>query len=87
MDDSEDTLDGSGSGSGDFEIAAPDFAPKAEEVPKVVEQPVPPPPSTAGPDAGRPYAGAAQMPLPKAMAQFLLPIVLVWFGGAISDLL
>ncbi|XP_044267853.1 uncharacterized protein LOC123013422 [Tribolium madens] len=86
VDDSDDLLDGSGSGSGDFEIAAPDYVPRAEDiVPKVVDEA--PPPSTAGPEVTRPYSGTAKMSLSKALAQFLLPIVLVWFGGAISDLL
>jgi hypothetical protein len=94
IDDSEDSLDGSGSGSGDFEIV--DTSEQSEIVPKVADDfesanEIPeaqPPPSSAKPDVGRTHSGGAStMPLSKAVVQYLLPIALVWFGGAISDLL
>lgn len=94
VDDSEDIIEGSGSGSGDFDIVDP--VEPEENTPAVkndfdivedneVQEPVS---STSGPDTKKTFTGgASSISLSKALAQYLLPIVLVWFGGAISDML
>lgn len=91
MDDTEETLlAGSGSGSGDFDPDAEeeeedrDIVFRAEEAPTAA-----PAPSTRAPEVVRTSAGskAGGMSLTRALLQYLLPIVLVWFGGAITNLL
>ncbi|RZB40019.1 Glypican domain containing protein, partial [Asbolus verrucosus] len=97
IDDSDDNADGSGSGSGDFEIddnPEHEFKYSKAEIDKDMEvrneipaeaQPLP---STNKPKVTRTYVGgASSISLSRALIQYLLPIVFVWFGGAITDLL
>lgn len=91
-DDTEEPLDGSGSGSGDgFEEEHGSGDGGVHEVTyetPIVTQP-PPPSTTKPPDKTRKTAASSadSISLVRALAHYLLPIVLVWFGGAISDLL
>lgn len=94
VDDSEDNFEGSGSGSGDSPLEEDTEENKEtvtdeENVVRVVEISKEEPPSTSKrPEVTRTVTGgAAQMGLSRALAQYLIPIVLVWFGGAITDLL
>lgn len=91
-DDTEEPLEGSGSGSGDgFEEEHSSGDGGGYEVTyetPIVTQP-PTPSTTRPPDKTRKTAASSadSISLVRALAHYLLPIVLVWFGGAISDLL
>ncbi|KAK4880546.1 hypothetical protein RN001_008692 [Aquatica leii] len=91
--DSEDvpSISGSGSGMGFIDGSGDhdDFG--VPEVPKL-ETDLPPrptilPSTTHTPEVVRASADINRPTLAKALAHYLLPIVLVWFGGAFSDLL
>lgn len=89
-DDSEENILGSGSGSGDNideeEEVRSNFDTDLEvEVPTEKK-----PPSTTSPkppEDTRTSSDASLPSLPRALASYLLPIVLVWFGGTITDLI
>ncbi|XP_066258261.1 glypican-4 [Euwallacea similis] len=97
IDDTEETfVDGSGSGSGDGDednaedgddFESDPVFPKKDEV----KEPSPPPAvsSTASPPEviRTSSANRNSMSLTRALIQYLLPMVMVWFGGAIKDLL
>lgn len=75
-DGSDETMISSGDGGNEvvFETSAPTHPP--------------PPTTTRAPDRTRTTASTAStMSLTRALAHYVLPIVLVCFGGAISDLL
>lgn len=89
VDDSEESLESSGSGSGDFEPTSDleiDMG-AFTEPPTTTTEPTTtttkkitkPPPRTAS---------SASLPsLSSALFHYILPIIFVWFGGAITDLL
>lgn len=88
---SEEVLAGSGSGSGDFSIETTEFEPKVrikeDEEDFFTTQLSPS--STRTPEVIRPTSTASTttMSLTRALIQYILPMVLVWFGGAITNLL
>ncbi|KAF5299389.1 hypothetical protein FQR65_LT09430 [Abscondita terminalis] len=90
--DSEDTpnISGSGSGmglidgSGDDDFGIPEIPKLETELPSVSTIS---PLTTYSPEAVPAKADINRPTLAKALAHYLLPIVLVWFGGAFSDLL
>ncbi|KAJ8951824.1 hypothetical protein NQ318_019798, partial [Aromia moschata] len=92
-DDTEETLAGSGSGSGDgddFEVdeGGPTRADDGGGIGFREEEEATEPPArtTRRPEVVR--ASAASSPtLQAALLRYLLPVVLVWFGGAITNLL
>ncbi|KAJ8916167.1 hypothetical protein NQ315_016306 [Exocentrus adspersus] len=96
VDDTEETLAGSGSGSGDGDFEEEERV--KEEGKDIVfnenrEDSVFPTPaspsSTKMPEVVRTSSSASigSMSLTRALVQYLLPMVLVWFGGAITNLL
>ncbi|CAH0557503.1 unnamed protein product [Brassicogethes aeneus] len=92
----DEMMEGSGSGSGDGRILDSDDE-DLNPAPPDQERTEPPvvfssetPPSTRPPEVVQTSsAGAAgdKMSLSRALVQYVLPIVLAWFGGAITDLL
>lgn len=94
VDDTEETFDGSGSGSGDG-TDEEDAKETAEEedtfrINRVDESFASSPPlsSTLAPEVVRTSsANTNSMSLARALIQYLLPMVMVWFGGTIKDLL
>lgn len=93
-DDSDDmpNISGSGSGMEEIEGSGDHYDLEIAHIPRArTEPPVPPPTlpsSTHPPNVIKASAGTISGPtLAKALAHYLLPIVLVWFGGAFSDLL
>ncbi|XP_019767363.2 glypican-6 [Dendroctonus ponderosae] len=96
IDDSEETFEGSGSGSGDEENEDTSEETKQEggdddltiDIHRIEEVSLPPVTSTFRPEVVRTSsANVNSMSLTRALIQFLLPMVMVWFGGAIKDLL
>lgn len=87
----EEPLEGSGSGSGDgYEDVASGNGDDEKEAVNVPVETAPPPPSTTRPpDKTRKTSssGGESISLTRALVSYLLPIVMVWFGGAITDLL
>lgn len=98
VDDTEEGFETSGSGSGDDEDD--DDGENREPDKDIVFHPEPAEPSTQPPIGSSSVpevvmvmntSGASRskggMSLTRALVQYLLPIVMVWFGGAIKDLL
>lgn len=78
----------------DIVIPAEEFPPEHTQHPPVVENNTPPHHNNNNDNIipeviqqTTTYSKANTISLSKALAQYLIPIVLVWFGGAISDLL
>lgn len=99
VDDTEEGFESSGSGSGDDEDVDIDSE-NREPDKDIVFHPEPSEPSTPPPIGSSSVpevvmvmntSGASRtessMSLTRALVQYLLPIVMVWFGGAIKDLL
>lgn len=79
---------GSGSGDGSDETIISSGDGENEVVFETSAPTHPPPPTTTRvPDKTRVASRASTMSLTRALAHYVLPIVLVCFGGAISDLL
>lgn len=102
IDDSEEPLAGSGSGSGDhIDEEEEDITPPVringsndDVVPHEggSSASVPPTTTSKNPEVvqtkgGSSDAGSNTMSLSRAMLQYFVPIVLVWFGGTLTDLL
>lgn len=96
IDDTEESFDGSGSGSGDGIEEEEKQEEREEEKDTLFKvnvneaYPTPPPlSSTSSPEVVRTpnSANTNSMSLARALVQYLLPMVMVWFGGAIKDLL
>lgn len=95
VDDTEESLAGSGSGSGDGDFETEeeeeeqsrdlDFNQEVENAPPTSSSPS----STKVPEVVRASSNTNihAMTLTRALIQYLLPMVLVWFGGAITNLL
>ncbi|XP_044752038.1 glypican-6 [Coccinella septempunctata] len=103
IDDSEEPLAGSGSGSGDHidEEEEEDITPKvkvndnnADVVPHEGGSSAAVPPTTTSkkPEVVRPKGGSSDatsntMSLTRALIQYFVPIILVWFGGTLTEFL
>ncbi|CAH1133609.1 unnamed protein product [Ceutorhynchus assimilis] len=92
VDDTEDSFDGSGSGSGDGMDEEDTPKENNEEDPVVIDESFSTPPpisSTFIPEVRRTSSSNtnSDMSLTRALLSYLLPMVMVWFGGAIKDLL
>lgn len=90
----EELVEGSGSGSGDgYDYDSEDDLPSEPQQPKVIDPVVLSPPRTPSttrePEVVRTSSAGStsQMSLTRALVQYVLPIMLAWFGGAITDLL
>lgn len=88
----EEILAGSGSGSGDFELETTEYEPKVrikEDEDEEFFTTQQSQSSTRTPEVilmGS-SASTTTMSLTRALIQYILPMVLVWFGGAITNLL
>ncbi|XP_057661218.1 glypican-6 [Diorhabda carinulata] len=102
VDDTEEILDGSGSGSGDGSEESEDEEPKMEDDKGITfidtnsadeedsrALPTSTPSSTRQPEVVRISSGNSNtnMTLTRALITYLLPIIMAWFGGAITNLL